>query len=260
MPRRSEPSGLRDLAKGNAIAKVCAVLRALGERSPMRLSEIAEATGLNRVTALRILDDLGAAGFVSRSGTPPRYNFGPEVVALSAAASRAFNIRDAARPSLVRLADLSGDTVLLSVRASAEAIVVDRVVGDSPIRANFLDVGSRRPLGVGGGSMALLAWIPEPERDAVLEATAQRLETYPRIDRSILERHIAEARARGHVVMYDIVVPRMGAVAVPVRDAAGQVAGAISIVALSDQIAEREAELVEALHREAQAISRQLGG
>jgi len=258
MPRRSEPPGLRDLARGNAIAKVCAVLRALGERSPMRLSEIAAATGLNRVTALRILDDLGAAGFVSRGGTPPRYDFGPEVVALSAAASRALNIRDAVRPSLVRLADLSGDTVLLSVRANAEAIVVDRVVGDYPIRANFLDIGSRRPLGVGGGSMALLAWLPGPERDAILETTAQRLERYPRIDRTTLEQHIEKARAQGHVAMYDIVVPRMGAVAVPVHDAAGQVAAAISIVALSDRIAEREADLVEALHREARAIARLL--
>lgn len=259
MPRRSEAPGLRDLAKGNAIAKVCAVLRALGERSPMRLSEIAEATGLNRVTALRILEDLGAAGFVSRSGTPPRYDFGPEVVALSAAASRALDIRAAVRPSLVRLADLSGDTVLLSVRANAEAIVVDRVVGDYPIRANFLDIGSRRPLGVGGGSMALLAWLPDPERDAILDITAQRLAAYPQITPEVLRSHIEAAHRDGFVTMCDIVIEKIGAIGFPLRDAQGQVRAAISIVALSERILERRARLVEALHEEARGIARLLG-
>jgi DNA-binding IclR family transcriptional regulator len=258
MARRIDAPKVRELAKGNAISKVCSVLSALTMQSPMRLNEISDATGLNRVTALRILEELGETGFISRAGSPPRYDFGPEIVAMSAAASRSFNVRNAVRPSLLRLADLTGDTILLSVRSGAESIVVDRVVGDYPIRANFLDIGSRRPLGVGGGSMALLAWLPQAEQEAVLDITVGRLDIYPRIDRPVLERHIAEARERGFVAMYDIVVEKMGAIGLPLRDAQGQVVAAISIVALSERIAEREAMLVDALNQEARAISRQL--
>lgn len=259
MPRKMEEPTVKELGKGNAISKVCAVLSALTAQSPLRLNEISEATGLNRVTALRILEELTEAGFIVRGGNPPRYDFGPEVVAMAAAASRSFNIRDAVRPSLLRLADQSGDTVLLSVRTGAESVVVDRVVGDYPIRANFLDIGSRRPLGIGGGSMALLAWLPPAERDAVLDITCSRIAAYPRIDRAILQDHIAQAQARDYVAMFDIVVEKMGAIGLPLRDAQGRVVAAISITALSERIAEREAALVEMLSQESRAIARQLG-
>jgi DNA-binding IclR family transcriptional regulator len=50
----------------------------------------------------------------------------------------------------------------------------------------------------------------------------------------------------------------MGAIGLPLRDPQGQVVAAISIVALSERIAEREAMLVDALNQEARAISKQL--
>ena len=251
---------LRERAKGNAIAKVCAVLSTLSARSPLRLNEISELTGLNRVTALRILEDLGEAGFVARSGNPPRYDFGPEVVAMAAAASRSFNLREIARPSLLRLAELTGDTVLLSLRSGAEAVVVDRAVGDYPIRANFLDIGSRRALGIGGGSMALLASLPAPERDAILDMTCKRLDDYPQITRSVLEAHIEQLREQGYVTMLDIVVNKMGAIGLPLMGRNGELLGAISIVALSERISERREMLVNALNAEARVISRHLPG
>ena len=63
-------------SSSNAIAKVCGVLRALVSREPLRLSEIADVAGLNRVTTLRILDALVKEGFVGRKGSPARYVFG----------------------------------------------------------------------------------------------------------------------------------------------------------------------------------------
>ncbi len=52
--------------KFNAIQKVCAILRVLAQNSPLRLTEIAEATSLNKATTLRILGSLIEEGFVSR--------------------------------------------------------------------------------------------------------------------------------------------------------------------------------------------------
>lgn len=260
MPKKIAESSIKDLAKGNAIAKVGAVLSTLTMKSPLRLNEIADATGLNRVTALRILEELSEIGFINRSGSPPRYDFGPEVLAMAAAASRSSSVREAARPSLLRLADLTGDTVLLSVRSGAEAIVVDRVVGDFPIRANFLDIGSRRMLGIGGGSMALLAWLPVAERDAILDITVSHLEAYPHITRDVLQQHIDAASARGYVTMYDLVVNKMGAIGYPLRDAQGQVVAAISVVALTERIRDREPMIADALHQEAKSILRIMRG
>lgn len=256
--KKIEAPTAMELGKGNAISKVCAVLSTLSERSPLRLSEIADATGLNRVTALRILEELTATGFIQRMENPPRYDFGPEVVAIAAAASRSLNIRDIVRPSLLRLADLSGDTVLFSVRSNSEAICVDRVTGDYPIRANFLHIGSRRPLGVGGGSMALLAALPAGERAAVLEITCNHLAAHPRLNRAVLEDHIRAYETQGYVTMYDLVVEKMGAIGYPILDGYGNVLGSISLVALSDRVREREPALVEAMAQEVRQIVRQL--
>ncbi len=240
----------------NAIGKVCAIFKVLSARAPLRLSEVVEATGFNRVTALRILGELVGQRFVTREGNPPRYSLGPEAVAMGSASSLTQDVRSAARPSLLRLADLSEDTVLLSVRSGAESICIDRSVGSFPIQANFLHVGSRRPLGVGAGSMALLAWLPEGERESILDVTERHLGAYPRLGRAVLAGHIRAAQARGYVLMLDIVIDRIGAIGVPIRNREGEVIAAISITALTERIVSREQELAGAIQREVAGIER----
>lgn len=244
-------------AQPDAIAKMCAVLRALAAHSPRRLSAIVAETRLNKVTALRILDGLVREGFAARA-PEGGYGGGPELLALAASAGRSHDIRELARPSLVRLADLSEDTALLSVRSGVESVCVDRQVGPFPIRANYLDVGSRRPLGAGAGSLALLAWLPDREVAAVLEAVRPRLADYPRLAVPVLRREIALARERGHVMLLDRVVDRMAAIGVPVRDGTGTVVAALSIAALTERIRDRADTLAAALGREADLIRREM--
>lgn len=247
---------LEDGAKINATAKICSVFKALAARSPQRLNELAVSAGLNRATAFRILEDLAAAGMVEKKGAPPRYDFGPEVALMAAASFRSWDIQKLAQPSLLRLADLTGDTVVLHVRSNAESLCVDRVVGDYPIRANLLDIGSRRPLGVGAGSMALLAWLPDTERSAVLDITCSGLQSYPRFNRKMMETFIEESKASGIVTMCDVIVDRMGAMAIPLPDRHGNIRAAISIAALTERIQQRTDMMADALRTEAKTIAK----
>lgn len=240
----------------NPVQKVCRVLRVLSTPQPMRLAEIAEATGLNKATLLRVLDTLAAEGFVRRDADTRRWTLGDEAAVLGIAMQRRDHVRDRARPWLVRLASLSGDTVLLSTRSGVESVCVDREFGDFPIRANYLDVGSRRPLGVGGGSLALLAWLPDDEVRAVLDQVEPALRArYPRISRALVEDAVAAARRVGHALLLDVVVERMGGLAVPVFGADGRPVAAISIAALSDRLSTRLDLLVPAMRQAADALS-----
>lgn len=245
-----------DGGKSNAIVKVCMLLKALGDHAPQRLNELAAATGLNRGTTFRILEELATEGLVTKSGTPPRYDFGPEFVALAAASVRSRNLVEIARPGLLRLAELSGDTVLLHVRSNAESLCADKMVGSFPIRANMLHVGSRRPLGIGAGSMALLAWLPDAERDAILAISCTKLRTYPNFSEARFRDYIAAARRHGHVIMCDVIIDKMGAIAAPIRNASGAVVAAISIAALSERLFQREKLLASALKTECSAIQK----
>lgn len=248
-----------EATSGNAIAKVCAVLRSLMAKGPVRLSEVAEIAGLNRVTTLRILDTLVKEGFVERRGAPARYVFGPEVAAMAAVSSRATDLLALSAPSLIRLAAETEDTALLSVRVNVESVCLGRQTGAYPIQANFLQVGSRRPLGVGAGSMALLAWMTDSEIDAVLEVNAPALLPYPRINDAVLRSHIQRARALGYVLMVDIVVEKMSAIGVPIADGSGTVIGSLSVAALTERILSREQLIAAAMLREAARIEREIG-
>ena len=91
---------------------------------------------------------------------------------------------------------------------------------------------------------------PEAEREAALEILANQMSRYPRITPALLRERIADARERGHVVLLDVVVERMGGIAVPILDPEGRPVAALSIAALNERILSREAALAQALLHE----------
>jgi DNA-binding IclR family transcriptional regulator len=239
----------------NSVQKACRILRSLTEPSVSRLSEVAIEAGLNKVTTLRILEVLSREGFVRRDAKAKTYSLGSEVLILAAALQDRDDLRIRARPSLLRLASLCGDSVILSVRSGAiESVCVDRVVGDYPIRANYIELGSRRPLGVGAGSMALLAWRPESEIEVILPMVAPLLKNYPRVDMAWIKKEIRDSRERGHTLFLNMLVDHMSGVGVPILSPDAKSIGALSIAAISERISSRLIELVEMLRREAKVI------
>ena len=239
----------------NSVQKSCRILRSLTEPRVNRLSEIAAQAGLNKVTTLRILEVLTREGFVRRDNKTKTYSLGNEVFILAAALRDRDDLRARARPSLVRLAAMSEDSVLLSVRSGGtESVCVDKEVGSFPIRANYLDIGSRRPLGMGAGAMALLAWQAEAEVEAILPLVEPQLPLSPKVTMSWLKNEIDRSRERGYSLFLNILVDRMGAIGVPIFGADGRSVAALSIAALSDRISSRLDPLFDMLKREAEII------
>ena len=238
----------------SSVAKACRILRALSALPQPRLTDIAQAAELDKATVLRLMEALVREGFVRRDAQTKLYSAGPELQLAGVTALARTDPRALVRPSLVRLAGQFEDTAILSVPCGVESLCLDLELGRYPVRANYLEAGHRRLLGVGAGSLALLAWLPEREREAVLDSVSaqlQRTQTHPQIDRALLQAKAAESRAQGYTVLLDVVVERMGGIAVPVLGADGRPVAAISIAALTDRITTREAALALALQREA---------
>lgn len=227
------------------------VLRVMSEGSGVRLTDIAAAADLDKATTLRLLGVMAREGFVARDAKSKQFTLGPELMVLGAAALRRFDPRPLARPSMMRLAGVFQDSVVLSIRSGVESLCIDVEEGTYPIRANYLNVGSRRPLGVGAGSLALLAEMPSDECEAALETLSGQLERYPRITPALLRERVDQARERGYAVLLDVVVERMGGIGVAILDPEGRPVAALSIAALSDRILTREPALAHALLREA---------
>ncbi|CAB3662616.1 MAG: IclR family transcriptional regulator [Achromobacter sp.] len=246
-----------DTSLVSATKKVCRVLASLSNRRVQRLTDIAHAAQLDVSTALRILKDLEAEDFVERDPVSKHYMLGPQVYAMHHAMVDGLDLRALARPALIRLARKFGDTVILSIPTGWESVCLDLCFGDYPIRANYLEVGSRRPLGIGAGSLALLAAMDDSEAQAVLPPVRQRLqERYPRYSVRLLEQMTARARKLGHAMLLDVVVEKMGGLGVAVRGPSGRAIAALSVAALSERVESREQELAQALAAEARAIER----
>jgi len=251
MPARTSPL--------SSVEKACRILRSLSGAQTLRLADIAAQTAINKATALRILDTLAREGYARRTEASKQWSLGDEAFVLGVAASSRVDIRERARASLVRLAAMCEDSVLLSVRSGTESVCVDREIGAFPIRANYLEIGSRRPLGVGAGSMALLAWLPDDEIEAVLRLVKPALVRFPKITVRWLEREIQDSRERGHTLVVDRVVDRMAGVGVPVFGLDGRPVAGLSIAALSERITPRVPDLVVALRKESEEIAHAKG-
>lgn len=239
--------------------KVCRILKILSQPDPMRLSDIAAGAEVNATTALRILETLVDEGFVRKDPAhAKRYMLGDAALTLGLAMQGRGHIRDRVRPALLRLAAVSSDTALLSTRQGLDAVCIDREFGDFPIRSNHLEIGSRRPLGVGSVGLALLAWQPPEERDTIFKLIAPRLTSrYPRLTPLRLQQEMERSLGNGYAVLLDVVVERIGGVAVPIFGADGRPVAALGIAGLSDRILSRLPMLAKALQQEAAALSTQ---
>ncbi|ODV43965.1 IclR family transcriptional regulator [Cupriavidus sp. UYMMa02A] len=240
-------------SRPSPVQRALAVLRALSDPEVRRMSDVARATGLDPATTSRMLDMLVHEGFATRDDKR-RYGIGPEVFQLADVGQRRVDLRQLAHPALQRLQETFGDTAVLTEASRGEAVCSDVVTGTFPVHANYVTVGTRRPLGVGAGSLAVLAWLPQPERARRLQQTARKLASYPRSMRHRLRRGRG-GRARGYVLFLDWVVEGMGGIAVPILDYDGRPIGALSVAALTARIRSRETDLARQLRQEARRIT-----
>lgn len=238
------------------IDRIVTILRLLGSGDDrgVPLAEVCLATALQKTTAHRVLRALCDTGLVFQDVVTRNYRLGAAAADLARSAVGQ-DISGAARPSLVRLATKTGDTAFASIHEGAAAICVAREVGDFPIRTLTLSVGDRRPLGVGAGSLALLAALGDDVIENVLERNKVWLRDFHGFNAAEIRARVARTRSEGFALNKGGIVPGMSGIGVAVVDKAGVPVTAISIAAINDRMSEsRIADIVAALQAESRVI------
>lgn len=117
----------------HSVNRAIALLDALGEAgTEQTLTQLSDATGLSKSTALRLLQTLQNGGLIARHGS--LYSIGHRVPEIAHArpdrlTSLREQLREAAVPFLQELYELSRETVNLAVLSGTEALLLDRVFG-----------------------------------------------------------------------------------------------------------------------------------
>lgn len=244
-----------------AVSRLFAVLRSLGAcpEGGERVTQLARQVGLSQPTTHRLLRSLMDEGMVEQDVRSKRYRLSLEFFALAAKAGQTGNLRDVVRPSLLRLSASLGDSLFLLARSGFDAVCLDRSEGPYPIRTFTGDIGGRVALGVGQGSLAILAFLPEDERDTVIRYNLPRLRDFHLYDEVMLRSEVDNVRRLGYASRNTGVLEGMAGLAVPILDREGRAVAALSVATLSDRLnAERMPTVVEMLKREAAAIGQKV--
>ncbi|MGY2167725.1 IclR family transcriptional regulator [Pseudomonas gingeri] len=240
-----------------AVSRLFAVLRSLGQtpENGERVTQLAENIGLSQPTTHRLLRSLMEEGMVEQDGRSKRYRLSLEFFALAARAGQSGNLRELVRPALLRLSASLGDSLFLLARSGFDAICLDRSEGPFPIRTFTGDIGGRVALGVGQGSLAILAFLPEDERETVIRYNLPRLRDFHLYDEVFLRSEVENVRKLGYAGRNTGVLQGMAGVAVPILDREGRAVAALSVATISDRLGpDRLPTVVELLKREAAVI------
>jgi len=240
-----------------AVSRLFAVLRSLGDtvEGGERVTQLAQRVGLSQPTTHRLLRSLMDEGMVEQDARSKRYRLSLDFFALAARAGNTGNLRDLARPAMLRLSASLGDSLFLLARSGFDAICLDRSEGPFPIRTFTGDIGGRVALGVGQGSLAILAFLPEEERDTVIQYNLPRLKDFHLYDEVFLRSEVENVRTLGYAGRNTGVLQGMAGVAVPILDREGRAVAALSVATVSDRLGpDRLPTVVEMLKREAALI------
>ena len=239
-PRSAAPTHRRRTSgHGNdsTIGRAAHLLRMLavaGEHG-LRLSELSAYVGLPHPTVHRLLGQLIDEGLVRRVETSRRYILGPMLFDLGLSAAPHFEIRPYCRPWLRHLAELTGETVYLTIRSGEEAVCIDCCNSPSAGNRVLLGMGTRWPLGAGAGSVAMLARLPAAERDHLIALSLPRLRGVYNVSREDFVSAIQEASRSGHAFLRNRVALGDSALAVTLL-AKDRPIGAVTVVGPNHRI------------------------
>ncbi|MCI1002252.1 MULTISPECIES: IclR family transcriptional regulator [Ochrobactrum] len=248
-------------ALNSSLVKAIHILKGLAASAEdgVRLIDLARDLELSQPSTHRLLKTLIAENLVEQIADKKAYRLSLEFFAMAAQARQRDGILNIARPALLRLSTTFNDTVFLLVRSNFDAVCLDRVEGPFPIRSYTGDIGGKVPLGIGQGSLAILAFLPEEEREAIIRFNMPRILDKSTIDEVDLRILIDDVRKTGAATFNFNMIDGMAGVGVPILDHSGEAVAAFSVGTLASRLTEQRLQtVVELLRREAAIISHKI--
>ncbi len=193
------------------------------------LDDLAGQLDVHKTTVLRLLRTLEAQRFVRRDASH-RYYLGARLFALASDALCQLEVRDRARPYLVRLSRTTGEqTVHLAALENDAVVYIDKVESTHAIRM-YSRVGLIAPTHATAVGKVLIAAMPPGQREAIvagldLTAFTAATITAPEAMLQALDVVAAEGWAMDRGEHEDFI----NCIAAPIRDGTGRVVAAASV-------------------------------
>jgi DNA-binding IclR family transcriptional regulator len=259
IPGASGSSGSSGSGPVQSVDRAAAILEILARDGEAGVTEVARELDVHKSTASRLLAALDRRELVTQDTARGKFRLGVGIVRLAGAASRKLDVVQESRPVCRALALEVGETVNLAILSGRDALYLDQVAGPAALSPHNW-AGQRIPLHATSDGKVLLAYLPEGELTACLAPPLARFTDRTITDLAEFGELLAEVRRRGFATAVEELEAGLTAIAVPVRNAEGNVIASISASGPSFRIpAERIPALAAAAGRAAAEVSRRLG-
>jgi DNA-binding IclR family transcriptional regulator len=245
----------------STIERAFDVLRTFSLRHPeLSLVEIAQAAGLHKATAFRLLTALANRNMVIKNPRTGLYRLGFQVIELAEIAKISTGLVSQARPFMRQIRDQLNETVYIAVRTGDNRVNLEQVEGLRDLR-RVVGVGRLTPLYIGSTSLVMLASMPDPEIAAYFDRT-ELVPPFPgaKVDRQTLWREIAAIRTNGFAETHNKRLDEGASVSAPLRGPGDDVIGALTVtIPIGRYTNEVRSAAITAIKEAGLAVSRELG-
>lgn len=220
----------------------------------LTLSEIADAAGLARSSAHRLVCELEREGLLER--LPDRsYRLGVRLWEFASRTPGALGLREIARPWLGAVHERVRQHAQLGIRSGSDVLFIERMSArDAVLNATL--IGGRIPLYASSSGLVLLADAGEGVVDELIAHGLRRYTDQTITSGSRLRAELRRVRARGYAELAGHIHEESRGVAVPVRGPDGSVYAAMGVVVPNDGSSPQP--IVELLQRAAAGAAREL--
>jgi IclR family acetate operon transcriptional repressor len=227
---------------------------------PLGATELARRLGTTKSATFRILVNLERRGYVRKDPGTARYLLGPRLVTLGHRARGDFDLLRVAHPHLAALSGQFQETANLGVLEQRDVIYLDIVESPRALRM-AARVGARDRAHSTALGKAILAFLPEPEREQLLRAPLEARTARTIIDPALLRAELDAIRQSGIAVEFGENEPDARCLGAPVFDHHGTVCAAISISGPASRIDDTTLVVIgSAVADVARTLTVELGG
>jgi DNA-binding IclR family transcriptional regulator len=252
--RETDPLSVRALTRGLSILGLFDV-----DHRQWTIDEMADQTGLVRMTVYRMARTLEAAAFLVRDHSTNRYRLGPAALALCYVADDHSRIVDAARPFLAKLVAETSESVTMAIEVDGYPVCVDIINTTRPFKRQTAPGRILGDIGTVHGKI-FASSKPLEEREAIVAQPRTRTTPHTVTDRDLILAELDQVAAED--VAYDMEGSYVGlcSVGAPVRDQLGAIAATIAVVVPAGRFGPDERELcTRAVKAAAASFSAYLG-
>jgi DNA-binding IclR family transcriptional regulator len=212
-----------------SVSRAAEVLTAFLKAEEWSISGLARELSLHKSVTHRLVSTLTTAGLLICDARSGLYRLGPIMAQLGEKVERNGLLHRLARPYMVELARLSGETVSMQVVQGDHGLCVDVVESQQAMRLT-ISPGQSFPLHAGCAGKVMLAYQSPAFIDRLLSRTPlQRYTDWTITDADALRADLAQIRRRGFGYSDGEITPGARSVGAPIFEANGVVAGSLVI-------------------------------